>query len=169
MKNNPQDQLNIDYIRVNLLAKLGSENMKEAHYREAVNYLLEYFELMNKNSFVVLNYLNQPCYFNIALAYSNLNEHVNAVKYWTKFIQNDNNNLDAYYNRFMSFLELDKLAEAITDIDRALKINPNRADLYINKGITCIRLKNINEARKALLKAKELGNSDAEHYILNYC
>jgi tetratricopeptide (TPR) repeat protein len=167
--NQPSDQQSVDYIRVNLLAKLGEEKLGEEKYGEAINYILEFFELMSRNSFPDLQHLIQPCNFNLALAYSNLEDYSNAIVYWTKFIQSDKTNFDAYHERLKAFFELNKLPEAIQDIDSALRIKPNRADLYINKGIAFIKMGNKIEARKALTRAKELGNPDAQNFIDNHC
>lgn len=164
-----KDQTVNDYIRVGLLAKLGEENLGNGNFYEAITYIKEFIQLMNKNSFSDLQHLYRPCFFNIALAYSNLDDHTNAVLYWTKFINIDRSNLNAYIERYRSLFELNRLDEAVSDINFAIKLKPNRDDLYINKGIVNIKLKNISEAKKALLKAKELGNKDAEHYLKNFC
>lgn len=158
-----------DYVRTPLLAKLGEENVAKENYLEAVRYIEEYFELMNKYSFNDLQYLNQPCWFNLALAYSNLNEFEKAVINWTKVIQNDENNFSAFLERFRCLLELDRLVEAISDIDKAISLKPTRADLYMNKGIAYLKLGNSTNARIAFVKAQQLGNNDAEQYIQNYC
>jgi hypothetical protein len=64
--NQPSDQHSIDYITVNFLAKLGEEKLGEEKYGEAINYILEFFELMSRNSFPDLQHLIQPCNFNLA-------------------------------------------------------------------------------------------------------
>lgn len=167
--NQTDNQQNVDYIRINLLAKLGEEKLGEEKYSEAINYIHEFFDLLNRNSFPDLHHLIQPCYFNLALAYSNNQDYPNAITYWTKFINSDNSNFDAYHERLKAYFELNKLSEAIQDIDNSLRLKPNRADLYINKGIAFIKLGNKVEAKKALTKAKELGNSDAQDFINKYC
>lgn len=167
--NQPKDQTSVDYIRVNLLAKLGEENLEAEKYHEAINYIHEFFELMERNSFPDLQHLIQPCYFNLALSYSNSGDHENAIKYWTKYIQSDKANFDAYFERLKSYFAVNKINEALLDIDIALKLKPNRADLYINKGIAYIKMGNKIEARKALSKAVEMGNKDAQKYIDNHC
>lgn len=164
-----KDQTSVDYIRVNLLAKLGEKNVEAEEYGDAINYIHEFFELMGRNSFPDLQHLIQPCYFNIALSYSNSGDNENAIKYWSKFIQSDKTNFDSYFERLQSYLALNKLNEALLDIDSALKLKPNRDDLYINKGIVFIKMGNKIEARKALSKAVEMGNNDAQKYIDNHC
>lgn len=166
-KNN--DNVSVDYVRINLLAKLGEENVENGKYREAINYIHEFFELMNRNSFSDLQHLIQPCYFNLALSYSNSGDHENAIKYWSKFIQFDKRNLDAYLERMRSYFALNKISEGLLDIESALKLNPNRTDLYINKGIGYIKLGNKTEARMALSIAVKNGNDDAQEYIDKYC
>lgn len=169
-KSNQQtDQPSIDYVRINLLAKLGEDNVESGNYHEAINCIKEFFELTNRNSFANIQDLVQPCYFNLALSYSNLQDHENAIKYWTKFIQNDKANFDAYFERCQSNFAVNNIQDALNDADDALKLNPSRDDLYINKGIAYIKLGNKNEAKKALTKAIELGNTDAQDYITKYC
>lgn len=163
------NERNVDYIRINLLAKLGSDELGKDNYSEAIQYIHEFFELMNKNTFSDLNYLIHPCYFNLALAYSKMEDYSNAVVYWTKFIKIDNSNFDAYEERIKAYFSLDKLPEAIQDINTALRLKPNSASLYINKGIAFIKLGNKTEAKIALTKAKELGNPDAQHFLNKYC
>lgn len=167
--NKSNDKASVDYVRINLLAKLGEENVESGKYREAINYLNEFFELMNRNSFSDLQHLIQPCYFNLALSYSNSGDHMNAVKYWSIFIQSDKSNFDAYFERCQSYFALNKIKEALLDIESALKIEPNRSDLYINKGIGYIKLGDKFEAKKALSMAVRLGNYDAQQYIDKYC
>jgi tetratricopeptide (TPR) repeat protein len=167
--NQPNDQKSVDYLKVNLLAKLGQEKLSEQKYTEAINHIREFFDLMSRNSFPEIQHLIQPCCFNLALAYSNIQDYSNAIIYWTKFIHNDNSNFDAYHQRLKAFFELKKLPEAIQDIDSALRLKPTRSDLYINKGIALIKLGNQIEAREALTKAKELGNPDAQSFINQYC
>lgn len=163
------DKLPTDYVRINILAKLGETNVKSNEYREAINYIHEFFELMNRNSFPDLQHLIQPCYFNLALSYSNSGNHENAVKYWTIFIQSNRSNIDAYFERCLSYFELNKINEALQDIESALEINPNRSDLYINKGIGYLKLGNKFKAKNALSTAVKLGNNDAQRYIDNHC
>ena len=167
--NQPDSQKSVDYIRINLLAKLGEEKLGEGKYNEAIDYIHEFFELMNRTSFTDLQHLIQPSNFNLALSYSNSEDYSNAIVYWTKFIQSDRTNFDAYNERLKAFFELNKLPEAIQDIDNALRLKPNRDDLYINKGIALIKMGNKLEARKALTRAKELGNADAQNFINNHC
>lgn len=167
--NQPKDQISVDYIRVNLLAKLGEENVEAKKYGDAINYIHEFFELMGRNLFPDLKHLIQPCYFNLALSYSNSGENENAIKYWSLFIQSDKTNFDSYFERLQSYLALGRLNEALLDIDSALKLKPNRDDLFVNKGIAYINMGNKIEARKAFSKAVEMGNGDAQNYIDNYC
>jgi len=167
--NKSNDKASVDYVRINLLAKLGEENVESGKFREAINYIHEFFELMSRNSFPDLQHLIQPCYFNLALSYSNSDDHENAVKYWTKFIQSDKSNFDAYFERCQSYFELNKINEALQDIESALKINTRRSDLYINKGIGYLKLGDKFEAKSALSMAVKLGNHDAQQYIDKYC
>lgn len=167
--NQSKDQTSVDYIRVNLLAKLGEENLAAEKYVDAISYIHEFFELMERNSFPDLKYLIQPCFFNLALSYSNSGDNINAVKYWSKFIETDKTNFDSYFERLQSYMALGRLNDALLDVDSALKLKPNRDDLYINKGIIFLNMGNKVEARKALSKAVEMGNNDAQKYIDNYC
>jgi len=166
---NKYQQNSVDYIRLNLLAKIGQENLSKENYREAINNLLEFFSLSEKSNFPDLQHLIEPCYFNLALAYSNNNDLKNAIIYWTKYIELNNSNFDAYLERLRAYFELEKFVEAIKDIDRALELKPNRDDLYINKGIALIKMGKRNNAKEALLKANALGNSDAQNNIIKYC
>lgn len=164
-----QPKKDTDYLQANILAKLGEENVGSGDFKKAISYIHEFFEIMQRNSFPDLQHLIQPCYFNLALSYSNSSDYQNAVTYWTKFIQSDKTNFDAYFERTMSYFELNKLPEALYDIECALKLKPNRADLYVNKGIAYIKMGNKIEARKALTKAVEMGNRDAQQYIDKHC
>jgi tetratricopeptide (TPR) repeat protein len=167
--NQPKDQTSVDYIRINLLAKLGEENVEAQKYGVAINYIKEFFELMGRNSFPDLQHLIKPCYFNLALSYSNSGDSENAVINWSKFIQLDKTNFDSYFERLKSYMALGSLDEALLDIDSALRLKPDRDDLYMNKGIIFINMGNKIDARKAFSKAVEMGNNDAQKYIDNYC
>jgi tetratricopeptide (TPR) repeat protein len=167
--NQPKDQSSIDYVRINLLAKLGEENVEAKKYGDAINYIKEFFELMGRNSFTDLQHLIKPCFFNLALSYSNSGDNENAILIWSKFIQLDKTNFDSYFERLQSYIALGRLNEALLDIESALTLKPYRDDLYINKGIIFINMGNRIDARKAFSKALEMGNHDAQKYIDNYC
>jgi tetratricopeptide (TPR) repeat protein len=169
-----------DYLRVNMLAQLGADALENGNYIETIDYLLEYLMIVQRNSFNDLKSLDAPCYFNLALSYSNILQFEKSVYYWTKFLEcnqndysdyfenNDTALFDAYFERCKSYIELNRIKEAIADIDNAIKIEPSRADLYLNKGLCYIRLFNKQEAHKAFIKAKSLGNKYAES-SLKFC
>jgi tetratricopeptide (TPR) repeat protein len=151
------------------LAKLGEENLEAKKNHDAIKYLQEFFELMGRNYFPDLNHLIQPCYFNLALSYSNIADYSNSIKFWSKFLENDRTNFDAYFERMQTYFALNMFNEALLDIDHAIKLKPNRDDLYVNKGIAYLNMGNKMEARKAFSRAVEMGNRDAQKYIHDYC
>ena len=167
--NEKKSQTSVDYIRLNLLAKLGEENLESKKFHDAIKYLKEFFELMERNYFPDLNHLIQPCYFNLALSYTNIADYSNSIKFWSKFIDNDKTNFNAYFERMQSYFALNMFNEALLDIEHAIKLKPDRDELYINKGIAYINMGNKTEARRALLRAVEMGNSDAQKFINDYC
>lgn len=158
-----------DYIRTNLLAKLGEENLAAEKYADAINYINEFFELKQKHSFNDLVYLENPCYFNRALSYFNLDNFPKAIADLNKFISVDTSSFDAYFIRLQSHFALEQMDEAIADIKSALRLKSTRGDLYINLGIAYLKKGDTTNARPALQKAVDLGFNDAQSYIDNYC
>ena len=158
-----------DYIRTNLLAKLGEESLGNEKYQDAINYINQFFELKNKNAFNDLNYLENPCYFNRGLAYFNLGNYQRAVADLSNFISKDTSSFDAYFLRTQAYFELDDMPKAIADIKSALSLKPSRGDLYINLGIAHLKQGDKLNAKPALQKAVQLGFQDAQTYIDNYC
>ena len=158
-----------DYIRTNLLAKLGEECLASEKYQEAIDYIDEFFELKQRNSFYDLVYLENPCYFNRGVAHFNLGNYSQTISDLSKFISKDISNFDAYFLRLRSYFELNDMDGAIPDIKAALNLKPERGDLYINLGIAYLKKGDRINAKSALQKAVQLGFQDAQSYIDNYC
>ena len=166
-----------DYLRVKLLADLGSAELEKNNYKNAIDYLLEYFTIVKRNSFHDLKSLDGPCYFNLALSYSKTHQFSNSIKYWSAFLEGDQRLLfeyfenkekalfDAFIERSNSYMKCEQYNEAIKDIDSALEIDPSKAFLLVNKGICYIGLCNKQDATKVFQKAKALGFPDIERYF----
>jgi len=159
----------VDYIRAQLLAKLGEGSVASKKYQEAVNYIKEFFELKLKNSFHDLAHLENPCYFNRGFAYLELGDYEKAISDLSTFISKDTSNFDAYFLRLQAYFELDLLDEAIADMKSALILMPSRGDLFINMGIAYLKKGDTENAEKSFQQAVELGFSDAKTYIDEYC
>jgi tetratricopeptide (TPR) repeat protein len=84
-----------------------------------------------------------------------INEALNALKYFDKAIEIDPLNYLAWANKGLILKSLDRLDDALLCYNRALSINPNYVTVWYNKGVLLGSIGNFSEAIKAFDKVLE--------------
>lgn len=97
-------------------------------------------------------------YVSIGLAsfYSASGEHIKAIKYYTKLIEEEPV-LEYYTARAACYLMTQQYSEASSDISEGLKLSPEDADLYLYRAYLNKQLYRIEEAESDVKRAIELG------------
>jgi tetratricopeptide (TPR) repeat protein len=111
-------------------------------------------------------------YFNSALKYADLQDHLSAIRDYTKSIEL-NPSFRSYYNRGNLFSELKDYQLAIKDYTMSIELNPEFSKAYNNRGNLFSELKDYQLAIKDCTKAIELNPNYVEAYnnrgVTYYC
>ncbi|MGL5122832.1 MAG: tetratricopeptide repeat protein [Fusobacteriaceae bacterium] len=84
-----------------------------------------------------------------------LNDNKNAVKYYTKLINKDNQMEEAYFGRALAYRKLEEYEKSIKDLNQCLEKNEFNEYAYIGLGDLYLLINKNEEAKKIL----EKGNS----------
>lgn len=97
-------------------------------------------------------------YVSIGLAsfYSASGDHIKAIKYYTKLIEEDPV-LEYYTARAACYLMTQQYSEASSDISEGLKLSPEDADLYLYRAYLNKQLYRMEDAEVDVKRAIELG------------
>ena len=98
-------------------------------------------------------------YFSGINYYKN-NEYENAIRYFSKAIENYPDFFEAFYNRGVAKIKLNNYVGAIEDLNEAIRLNPNYWIAYTNRGIAKIKLENYENAIEDFNKSIELNPND---------
>ena len=95
-------------------------------------------------------------YLNLGKAYSDQNDHLNAVKHYDKAIDVNPRYARAYYNRGTTYVSQGRNNEAIDDFGRAIEVAPRYWDAYYNRGKAYEELGDYSNAMKDFHKVIEI-------------
>ena len=104
-------------------------------------------------------------YYNMGLAYDDLQDYREAIRCYQKAIAIDPNYAYAYNNMGFTYDELQDYREAIRCYQKAVAIDPNYAKAYSNMGNAYYNLGNTKEQIKNYQKAAQLGDEDAQAWL----
>lgn len=108
--------------------------------------------------------LESQTWFNKAYDEAHKGNHAKAVKYYSKAIELDPEDIDAYNNRGNAYRALNKFEKAITDYSKVIELDSENVDAYNNRGISYHDLKKFKEAIRDYNKAIELEPSSVVSY-----
>jgi tetratricopeptide (TPR) repeat protein len=82
--------------------------------------------------------------------------HIGAIKDFTKAIDKDDNYAEAYYNRGTVKMNISDFPGALSDLSEAIKLNPKQINAYYNRAGIYANIENFNEALLDLNKVVEM-------------
>ncbi len=128
-----------------LLHEMLNNGFKETDiYRLAISSFLQVgrFELANSwiDEFISSGALNADDFTNVAITYSNLNEHQKSLNYYNKALLLNPKHKYALNNKGYTLNMLHKFEEAISLFDKAIELDPNFAYSYNNRGLAKIKI-----------------------------
>lgn len=112
---------------------------------------------------------NAGAYINRGMAKIDLRDYSGAISDCNKAIELNPNLAEAYINRGTAKVGTQELNWAIEDFTKAIEINPKLAMAYYNRGLAYILLVHKESGCIDLNKAVELGFSEANKSIKQYC
>ncbi|MBU2464572.1 MAG: tetratricopeptide repeat protein, partial [Candidatus Edwardsbacteria bacterium] len=104
-------------------------------------------------------------YFNLGIAYSELEDYSQAIFAYKKAIESDPNYAMAYYNLGVVYSKLRDYPQAIQAYKKAIESDPNYAKAYFNLGIAYSELEDYSQAIFAYKKAIEIDSNYAKAYF----
>jgi len=90
--------------------------------------------------------------------------YLDAINYYTKFINLFPDKTAGYYNRGIAYGNLKEYNKAISDFNRAIEINPEDADAYFQRGNVYKNLLDYSKAISDYNKAIEINPKDDNAY-----
>jgi tetratricopeptide (TPR) repeat protein len=103
-------------------------------------------------------------YFNYAMTLSKQDDHIEAIKYYTKSLEINPENSTSLNNRGFSYNLQGKYPEAIKDFDKAIELKPTFAYSYNNRGLAKIKLGKIEEGLADIQYSLKLDDKNAYSY-----
>jgi tetratricopeptide (TPR) repeat protein len=92
------------------------------------------------DTFVLSDKMNSDDLSNMALSYSQLGFHDEALKYYDRSLQQNPNNKYSLNNKGYTLNFMNKFEEAISHFDRAIEVDKEFAYSYNNRGLAKIKL-----------------------------
>jgi len=143
------------------------ENNWQNYEQRGVAYLkLEKYELAEKDLEKSV-YLKKDCsnLDNLGVLFDRQGKHKEAIDFYNKSIDLNNNNPNAFYNRALANFYIKKYDNAILDNTETIKLEPNRAWAYYNRALCFQELGKYDLAITDFNKAEELEIKDKYLYL----
>lgn len=110
------------------------------------------------------------------LAYNNLgqvNEFIKkfsaAITYYNLSLRLNHSDDKVFFNKGVSLMYLDRPDSALFNYNKAIALEGNNPVYYLNRGMASYLLKHRDSACKDWEKASNMGNGDADSFLLKYC
>ncbi|MFC5409871.1 tetratricopeptide repeat protein [Larkinella bovis] len=101
--------------------------------------------------------------------YANSGNLETALMDFDKAIQLDSTNSLAYFNRGNIRFQQDEFAQALDDFAKTVQLDPKFGKAFNALGVTQVMLNQRENGCLSLKQAKQLGYTEAEAYITEYC
>jgi tetratricopeptide (TPR) repeat protein len=108
-------------------------------------------------------------YYNNGLSKSKSTDYQGAIVDYSKAIAKNPKYFEAYNSRGNAKNSLHDANGAILDLNKSIALNPEYGIAYYNRGVAKF---NLNQRKSACLdwkKGQELGELDANEFIIKYC
>ncbi len=147
-------------------------NSAKAHIKRGVIYgkTLNYQKaLQDFTTAIKLDSTNYEAYTNRGFAHDLNGNTEEAIKDYSQAIKLNNKYLLAFYNRGAIYMRQKKYEAAITEFTTCINIDANYSTAYLNRGVIYNQMNKNVEACSDWQKTLQLGNKNAEKYLLQYC
>ena len=108
-------------------------------------------------------------YYNNGLSKSKSKDYQGAIVDYSKAIAKNPKYFEAYNSRGNAKNSLHDANGAILDLNKSIALNPNYGIAYYNRGVAKFNLNQKKSACLDWIKAQELGELDANEFIIKYC
>lgn len=112
---------------------------------------------------------NKLAYYNRGSCQLALKEYKSAMADFDKTIKLDPNFVKAYYSRATVFASQQKYLEALPDLDKTIALDPSTPNALTLRGQIRAQTGRQEEACLDFKRALELGESQAEQYLIQFC
>lgn len=153
--------LSNDNEQISKEAKLyreGIDLIKQRRYEQAFDYFNN--ALKEKPKSALAYAFRGKCNLELGDFYAAIYDCTEATTY-------DHTVADAYLNKGIALYKLELFKEAFLEFDKAVWHFKNNGEAFKWRALACIRLGIIEKAEKDLKRAIELGNEEANYYLLS--
>lgn len=133
---------------------------KESHKKEYLHLAISDFEVAYKLGADAFSYYND-----MGVAYSKLHDYDKAIKYYTKAIKKDPEDIVAYVNRGNDYDNIGEYQKALDDFEKALQIDLDYYDAYLGRNYTYEHLWKIEQDLEKRNNYIQLQWNDLKHAI----
>jgi tetratricopeptide (TPR) repeat protein len=152
-----------------LFEKLVSNTKDENIYRLAISSFLQdknYIKAKEvSDTFTLTGKMNSDDLSNIALSYSQLGFHDEALKLYDKSLQLNPDNKYSLNNKGYTLNLMDKYEEAITLFDKSIELDPDFAYSYNNRGLAKIKLGQTEKGLQDINRSFEIEPNNSYAYM----
>lgn len=160
----PSETTNILQQRCNSRIEQYSKRWSELHSDSQQVKELKNLELDLEKKREESNKLTYFDYFRRGNDCAKKEQFPEAIEYFSKSIELNDEFVPAYNNRGNSYAKLKQYEEAIEDYTKAIELNPNYSAAYNNRGASYAQLKEYEKAIEDNNKAVELNPNDYDTY-----
>jgi len=150
----------------------GASALTKGNYQEAISRLERALILASNSGLNKSDEIFVIGYFNLGQAKKASHNYDGAIADFTKAIEcNPSRFENAYIYLAECCFEMDtheSMEVAIKFLNQCTKLFPRNDSAFMNKGIAHLKINDKRNAKIALKSAKQLGNIDAERFILDY-
>lgn len=112
---------------------------------------------------------NKNAYYNRGTCELALKDFKSAMTDFDKTIQLDPKFIKAYYSRATVFVSQQKYTEALPDLDKTIELDSAFPNALTLRGQIRSQTGNKNGACEDFMKAKEVGDKQADKYLIQFC
>ncbi len=140
--------------------------------QEIIKYInnKNYLKALEKTKLISKNYPNENILLKLfAIIYFNLMEWENAIIYYNKVLNFENEKYKIYTNIGVAYFKLGKINRSIEAFKNSIQNNPNFSLAHKNLGISYLELGLLEESTKHFVSALKLNNKDlqTQNYLIN--
>jgi tetratricopeptide (TPR) repeat protein len=156
-----------------ILDKLVQEYPTVTKYREnrAATYfgLKEFSKCVDDYKILLETFPEAEYAFQIANAFEHMDSFSNAIAYYSKAVELENDNYLTFFKRGTVFLKMKNFTRATEDFSQAIKLNPDHHNSFHNRGIALYQSDKQELACSDWCQAMQLGNTYSAEHLKKNC